>query len=223
MLSIYRDGARDPFALSSWYDSHENRHNDRVVDFQFEESDNRLAWEFAEFDAPRWLKNISSSGWIRFISFLVIASLISFAGTAQAFVLLRRGSRGSLVVALQNRLREAGYFYANTTGYYGSITEGAVKNYQRDSNLLVDGIAGPQTLESMGLSNIGGELPIIGYGTVRASSLNLRQGPGTSYGVVTSIPRGTRVTIYERSPNGWYKVDGPDSYLWVAGNYIRRI
>ena len=222
MLSIYRDGARDPFASNSWYDSHKNRDNDRVVNFHPEESDNIKAWELAEFDALRWLKNISSLKWIQFGSFLVIVSLISFAGTAQALV-LKRGSRGSLVVALQNRLREAGYFRANTTGYYGSITERAVINYQRSRNLLVDGIAGPQTLRSMDLSDVGGEIPIIGNGRVTASSLNLRQGPGTSYRVVTSIPRGTRVTLYERSPNGWYKVDGPDSYLWVFGRYIRRL
>lgn len=223
MLSIYRDGARDPFAFYSLYDSHNNRDNDRVINLHPEESDNVKALELVEFDALEWLKNISSSAWIRFVFLLVIVSLIGFAATAQALV-LRRGSRGPSVVALQNRLREAGYFYTNTTGYYGSRTERAVRNYQRDRDLLMDGIAGPQTLTDMGLSNVGGELPIIGYGTITASSLNLRQGPGIDHDIVTSLPRGTRVSIYEINPNGWYRIEDPNSgdYLWVAGNYVRQ-
>ena len=225
MLSIYRDGARDPFAYSSWYDPDKNRDNDRVVNFYSEESENIKTWELAEFDALRWLKNISSFTSIGFASFLVILSLISFsfADTAQAFLVLKRGSRGSFVVALQNRLREAGYYGIDTTGYYGPITERAVRNYQRSRNLLVDGIAGPQTLTSMDLTNVGGEIAMIGNGMVTASNLNLREGPGTGYRVVASISRGTRVNLYERSSNGWYKVDGPNRHLWVSGNYIRRI
>ena len=222
MLSIYRDGARDPFALNYLYNSHNNPDNNRVINLASEESDNVKALELVEFDVFKWIGNISSFTWIRFVSFLVIISLINFAGTAQALV-LKRGSRGSFVVELQNRLREAGYFYGSTTGYYGPITERAVRNYQDDRNLLVDGIAGPQTLTDMGLSNIGGEIPIIVDGTVTASRLNLREGPGTNYPVVTSLPRGTQVSIYEVSPNGWYKVGAPGNYLWVAGNYVRRI
>ena len=224
MLSIYRDGAINPFAFRSLYEPYENRDRKRMVDFNSESSDKVKILESAEFDAFGWFKNISSSPWIRLVSLLVIVSLISFAGTAQALV-LRRGSRGSSVVVLQNRLIEDGYLDGNPTGYYGSRTERAVRNYQRDRNLLVDGIAGSQTLEDMDLKDIGGEeIPIIGNGTVTASRLNARQGPGTNYPIVTSIPRGRRVTLYERTPNGWYRIDGPDDgYIWVYEKYIRRI
>ncbi len=59
--------------------------------------------------------------------------------------LLRWGSRGSEVTKLQNALKAKGYFHVNATGYYGGITTEAVKKFQRDHGLKVDGIAGPQT------------------------------------------------------------------------------
>ncbi|NJK38785.1 MAG: peptidoglycan-binding protein [Oscillatoriales cyanobacterium RM1_1_9] len=64
---------------------------------------------------------------------------------------LSKGDRGYSVAKLQNRLADYGYFYANSTGYYGSITKNAVKNFQDDYGLSVDGIAGPSTLRAMGL------------------------------------------------------------------------
>lgn len=52
------------------------------------------------------------------------------------------------VVALQNTLKSLGYFPASvrSTGYYGEITTDAVMAFQADYGLVVDGIAGPQTL-----------------------------------------------------------------------------
>lgn len=63
------------------------------------------------------------------------------------------GSKNQNVVALQNRLKTLGYFKFHTsTGYYGPITEHAVKRYQRAKGLRPDGIAGPLTKKSLGLN-----------------------------------------------------------------------
>jgi len=59
--------------------------------------------------------------------------------------ILKYGSRGQEVTRLQDALRSKGYFSGNSTGYYGSITTQAVKAFQRDAGLTVDGIAGPKT------------------------------------------------------------------------------
>ncbi|MDY7020448.1 MAG: peptidoglycan-binding protein [Cyanobacteriota bacterium] len=64
---------------------------------------------------------------------------------------MSRGSSGHSVVKLQNKLARYGYFHAHSTGYYGKITKHAVKSFQRDYGLHVDGIAGPRTLRAMGL------------------------------------------------------------------------
>ncbi|MGL5080924.1 MAG: peptidoglycan-binding domain-containing protein [Microcoleaceae cyanobacterium] len=64
---------------------------------------------------------------------------------------LSKGARGYQVAKLQNRLAHHGYFHANSTGYYGSITKHAVMAFQADYGLSVDGVAGPRTLRAMGL------------------------------------------------------------------------
>lgn len=64
--------------------------------------------------------------------------------------LLRTGSRGDDVVKLQSYLKKAGFFDHHTaTGYYGSVTERAVRNFQQARGLTVDGLAGRQTIAAM--------------------------------------------------------------------------
>jgi len=60
-------------------------------------------------------------------------------------ITLKQGMRNSEVYNLQNDLKALGYFQVNPTGYFGSITNKAVKNYQKDKNIAVDGIVGPVT------------------------------------------------------------------------------
>jgi peptidoglycan hydrolase-like protein with peptidoglycan-binding domain len=59
--------------------------------------------------------------------------------------LLQRGDTGEAVTALQNQLQQLGFFQANATGYYGPLTEAAVRRFQAARNLSVDGVAGPST------------------------------------------------------------------------------
>ncbi|MFO7312020.1 MAG: peptidoglycan-binding protein [Bacillota bacterium] len=60
--------------------------------------------------------------------------------------LLRPGSRGERVAALQRRLRELGYDPGAEDGIYGHQTAEAVRDLQRDLGLRVDGIAGPRVM-----------------------------------------------------------------------------
>ena len=64
---------------------------------------------------------------------------------------LQNGSSGSDVKKLQQSLVNAGYDVgsAGVDGIYGSATAAAVKKYQQDNGLQVDGIAGDQTLGSL--------------------------------------------------------------------------
>jgi peptidoglycan hydrolase-like protein with peptidoglycan-binding domain len=57
------------------------------------------------------------------------------------YVTLRRGNIGALVVALQQRLKDTGYYTGEIDGMYGEGTEDAVKNFQRDKGLSQDGEA----------------------------------------------------------------------------------
>ncbi|WP_408895146.1 cell wall hydrolase [Paenibacillus taichungensis] len=62
---------------------------------------------------------------------------------------LEQGVRGEHVLQLQEQLNELGYFKAGLTGYYGSITKGAVRKFQQAQGLSADGIAGPATLNRL--------------------------------------------------------------------------
>ncbi|RNA67785.1 peptidoglycan-binding protein [Alteribacter keqinensis] len=66
---------------------------------------------------------------------------------------LRQGMNHGDVKELQEKLRSEGHFSFHTaTGYFGSITRQAVRDFQRDAGIAVDGIAGPQTFSAMNVS-----------------------------------------------------------------------
>ena len=67
------------------------------------------------------------------------------------FAVSRRGSSGSEVRQIQEKLKRWGYYNGSVDGVYGSKTEDAVKSFQRKNGLTVDGIAGRKTLNAMGI------------------------------------------------------------------------
>lgn len=65
----------------------------------------------------------------------------------------RRGSSGSEVRKIQEKLKRWGYYSGSVDGIYGSGTESAVKKFQKANGLKADGIAGKLTLNAMGISS----------------------------------------------------------------------
>ena len=80
-----------------------------------------------------------------FVIVLIFALQIITSFAAENYVTLRFGSRGTEVVKLQQALKSKGYYNSSVDGHFGRITEKAVINFQRDSRITVDGIAGKQT------------------------------------------------------------------------------
>ena len=80
--------------------------------------------------------------------------VICLAQSAGA-VTYQRGSSGSTVRQIQTKLKSWGYYSGGIDGVYGSATEAAVKAFQRKNGLTVDGKAGPQTLQALGISGGG--------------------------------------------------------------------
>ena len=72
---------------------------------------------------------------------------------------LRRGSRGPEVVQLQEALHVVGTLPRSepADGIFGSATEQAVRAWQRTAGLVVDGVAGPATIESLEDAVAGGQ------------------------------------------------------------------
>lgn len=59
-----------------------------------------------------------------------------------------------------------------------------------------------------------------GIVNTNSGSLTVRSGPGTSYAALTSLPKGSAVTILSEE-NGWYKVNYGSGEGYVLGTYIK--
>lgn len=68
--------------------------------------------------------------------------------------LYKIGSTGKEVVKIQKKLKKLGYYHGPIDGIFGGGTYSAVKNFQRDHNLKVDGIVGEKTWEALFQKNI---------------------------------------------------------------------
>lgn len=77
------------------------------------------------------------------------------------FVRLQKGSKGSDVQKLQQRLIELGYLNDRADGSYGNNTKNAVSAFQEENDLEPDGVASPETqavLFNEGALSVDGEL-----------------------------------------------------------------
>lgn len=88
-------------------------------------------------------------------------------------VLSKRGSYGSEVTAIQKKLKNWGYYTGSVDGIYGSRTEAAVRYFQRKNGLVVDGIAGKNTLAAMGIQSSSSSPASSSVGGYSSSDLNL--------------------------------------------------
>lgn len=82
---------------------------------------------------------------------IALTVFVSFMFNMTAFALSKIGSTGSEVRNIQTRLKAWGYYSYTVDGIYGNRTAKAVKWFQSNHGLSVDGICGPATLEKIGL------------------------------------------------------------------------
>ena len=73
-------------------------------------------------------------------------------GGTPAVTVLKNGSRGEAVKALQTLLNKAGFDCGNVDGIFGSKTEAAVRLFQASKGLKVDGIAGEATQDALAIA-----------------------------------------------------------------------
>lgn len=136
---------------------------------------------------------------------------------------LRKGSTGSKVKELQTMLKKLGYKDSDGNvldidGSFGSKTEYAVKAFQKDYKLTVDGICGPITWEA--LEKAFKEAPTTK--TVEATTnVYIRKGPSKSYSYIKILKKGKTATWNGEVKNNWYYLS--DKGGWVSSTYLKVI
>ena len=91
--------------------------------------------------------------WI-ILFFILLTSFIYvvyYTSNSDIETLSKYGSRGEEVRTIQEKLKRWGYYSGSVDGIYGSQTVSAVKKFQQKNGLTVDGIAGKNTLNAMGI------------------------------------------------------------------------
>ncbi|MDH7478865.1 MAG: peptidoglycan-binding protein [Syntrophomonadaceae bacterium] len=78
-----------------------------------------------------------------------IGTPVQITGTVVLGRILRRGVSGPDVREVQNKLNVLGYYQGDIDGVFGPLTEDAVRSFQRDQELAVDGIVGPATYNAL--------------------------------------------------------------------------
>lgn len=141
-------------------------------------------------------------------------------GSTTTGTALREGDKGTAVTELQTMLKSLKYYYGEITGSFGSLTKRAVRKFQDDNNLTVDGIAGTSTINllrsktgtsgSTSGSSTGSTVTTAeSYGRTTKDNVYLRSSYSTTSSAKASLPKGQKFRIskvYTISGVKWYYV-----------------
>lgn len=149
--------------------------------------------------------------------------------------LLRNGSEGAdvqelqaMLIKLAEKQNDTSYLVGSygTNGDFGDSTESAVRAFQRDYALSIDGIVGAKTLDRLYAAlESGGDGPVQKPEEVRiyGGTAYIRTKPDTSGAILGTVHSGDRWPYAgETSENGWNKiVYAPEAEGWVSGKYSK--
>lgn len=85
----------------------------------------------------------------RLMIILTLALMLTITNAIAAFASFERGDDGQEVMAIQKRLVELNYTITSIDGSFGPETENAIKRFQADRGLEVDGIVGANTYRAL--------------------------------------------------------------------------
>ena len=180
---------------------------DRVVINKSEDGVNAIMSPFKAYDLA--LANSSSS-------------------SDSAHSVLRKGSTGDEVKELQQKLTTLGYSLGAIDGDFGDKTLAAVKKFQSDYSLEVDGVVGNQTWTA--LDKAVAAKSVAPYVVrVTTDALNIRKGAGTNYGIVGCIRnKGAYTIVEEKSGTGASKWGLLKAYAsgkngWISLDYVKKV
>lgn len=132
--------------------------------------------------------------------------------------LIKYGDTGPKVKELQEKLIALNYScgIAGADGSFGLGTLEAVKKYQKDSGLLIDGIVGPDTMKKLEGAHVNSGNKV----KITASILNVRADADINAKVLAGVRRDTEHYILEEK-DGWGRIADPDG--WISLSYTEKV
>ena len=107
---------------------------------------------------------------------------------------LKKGATGSRVTALQEQLKQLGYYTGKVDGNYGDGTVKAVKAFQSRNGLTADGVAGTATLNKLNSSSAKSAVSESSKATARPAMRTYVPSTLSTYRYLQQGSRGSDVT-----------------------------
>lgn len=138
--------------------------------------------------------------------------------------ILKNGCDGEDVRELQTDLIRLGYDCGKwgADGDFGDATEIAVRAFQRDHDLAVDGEFGPKSLAALNAALAALDAPVEQphYVQIVGGNCYVREAPNTTGAIRGVAHEGAKLPyLGETAENGWLKVTYKDEPGWVSGKY----
>lgn len=146
---------------------------------------------------------------------LYTSAEIKAAGPMPYLTTLRKGSKGDMVKELQTLLQKKGYYTGEIDGNFGTATLDAVKAFQRDMGLTVDGVVGDQTWEALKAEEYKTVITITKAGAVRQGDCK------TMTKVRTAAVGAVYDWVATSALSGYYAFRDGKRVLWIAAKYAK--
>ena len=148
--------------------------------------------------------------------------------------ILVNGSEGTDVTAMQKALASLGYDLGpyGIDGDFGEDTEAALRAFQVKAGVKQTGKYDVDThkalmaaIDSKDGRDIETDAPTVRgrQVVITGDSVNIRKGPSTKYGRITTRSSGTSLEYVATAMNGWYAVVVGNQVGWVSGTYSKSV
>lgn len=118
---------------------------------------------------------------------------------------------GTSYTSLKKLGKDTGLYILDKSGSWYSVLVGSIAGYVHEDYIQVTGTAVKDEVETSGATGKG----------VTTGSVRLRKGPNTDHDIITTLSKGTEITLYGLS-SGWYSAkmsDGTAGY--VSSKYVK--
>lgn len=139
------------------------------------------------------------------------------------------GAQGTEVTSLQTWLENNGYYSGPVTGYFGSLTQAGVEDFQTANSISATGYVGPLTLAALnakasGTTTTGANAPLIAQLEAQLNSLlaQIQAIESNTTTTSTGVPVGSSMTVSSNegaSVNGNLNGSGTSPLTYAISSY----